>query len=86
MGFLQWECTLAVFKYDTHTHKIIAKLPNFHEQLAPTVPTVWTAMLRAGTVHKAMFVTRSVARALVDANLGLILRIVFARNVSIIYR
>ena len=46
------------------------------------VHTGWTACLRVGTVHKAMFVTRSMVCALVDVNPDLIRQMVSARNVS----
>ena len=55
---------------------------SFYFQLALMVHMGLTACLHVGTVHNAMFVIRSMVHALVDASLGLIRRIVFARNVS----
>ena len=76
-------------KVRTHVQSI-ACFPNdyfFYEQLAQRVHTACAACLSVGTVYKAMFVTRSMVLALVDANLGLIFRIRFAgKKVSIIYK
>ena len=51
-------------------------------QLAPTVLTAWAACQRVGTVRMAMCVTRWTGHVLMDANLGLSLRIVFVMKVS----
>ena len=54
----------------------------FDKQLALTVLTAWAATLRVGAVQMAMSVSRAVVHALMDANLGLILQILSAKQVS----
>ena len=54
----------------------------FDKQLALTVLTAWAASLCVGAVQMAMSVSRAMVHALMDANLGLILQILSAKQVS----
>ena len=54
----------------------------FDKQLAQTVLMAWAASLCVGAVQMAMSVSRAMVHALVDANLGLILQILSAKQVS----